>query len=40
MSPEGKGQVSDEMKQSACRQTVPRSSTISPNDSKREEAKG
>ncbi|KAG5586085.1 hypothetical protein H5410_046519 [Solanum commersonii] len=40
LSPEGKGQVSDIMEQSACRRVVPQSSTISPNDSKCEEAKG
>ncbi|KAG5571669.1 hypothetical protein H5410_061435, partial [Solanum commersonii] len=34
LSPKGKDQVGDEMKQSACRRVVPQSSTISPNDSK------
>uniref|UniRef100_M1DVG1 Uncharacterized protein n=1 Tax=Solanum tuberosum TaxID=4113 RepID=M1DVG1_SOLTU len=37
LSPEGKGQVGDEMEQSVCCRSVPQSSTISPNDSKREE---
>ncbi|KAG5571380.1 hypothetical protein H5410_061146 [Solanum commersonii] len=40
LSLEGKGQVGDEMKQSAYRRTVLRSNTISPNDSKCKEAKG
>ncbi|KAG5571672.1 hypothetical protein H5410_061438 [Solanum commersonii] len=38
LSPKGKDQVGDEMKQSACRRVVPQSSTISPNDSKCKEA--
>uniref|UniRef100_M1DQ19 Uncharacterized protein n=1 Tax=Solanum tuberosum TaxID=4113 RepID=M1DQ19_SOLTU len=37
---EGKDQVGDEREQSARRRTVLRSSTISPNDSKREYAEG
>uniref|UniRef100_M1DZ42 Integrase core domain containing protein n=1 Tax=Solanum tuberosum TaxID=4113 RepID=M1DZ42_SOLTU len=37
---QGKGQVGDEMEQSARRRSVPRSSTISPKDSKREKAEG
>ncbi|KAG5581768.1 hypothetical protein H5410_052395 [Solanum commersonii] len=40
LSPEGKGQVGNEMEQSACRRTLSRCSTISPDDSKCEEAKG
>ncbi|KAG5585178.1 hypothetical protein H5410_045612 [Solanum commersonii] len=40
LSPEGKDQVGDEMEQSNCRRVVPRSSTIIPNNSKCEEAKG
>ncbi|KAG5595558.1 hypothetical protein H5410_036790 [Solanum commersonii] len=34
LCPKGKGQVGDEMEQSAHRRSVLRSSTISPNDSK------
>uniref|UniRef100_M1DEM6 Uncharacterized protein n=1 Tax=Solanum tuberosum TaxID=4113 RepID=M1DEM6_SOLTU len=40
LSPEGEGQVCDENEQSVRCRAVPRSSTISPNDSKREEAEG
>ncbi|WMV08197.1 hypothetical protein MTR67_001582 [Solanum verrucosum] len=40
LSPEGKNQVGDEKEQSACCRTVPRSSTISLNDSERENAEG
>ncbi|KAG5580510.1 hypothetical protein H5410_051137 [Solanum commersonii] len=40
VSPSGKYLVDDEMEQSAYRLVVPRSSTISPNDSKREEDEG
>ncbi|KAG5619750.1 hypothetical protein H5410_004968 [Solanum commersonii] len=38
LSPKGKDQVGDEREQSACRRTVPRSSTISPNDPEHEDA--
>ncbi|KAG5630763.1 hypothetical protein H5410_002480 [Solanum commersonii] len=38
LSPEEKVQVGDAKDQSACRRTVPRSSTISPNDSECENA--
>uniref|UniRef100_M1DCX1 Uncharacterized protein n=1 Tax=Solanum tuberosum TaxID=4113 RepID=M1DCX1_SOLTU len=40
LSPEGKGQVGDEMEQSVCCRAVLRSSTITSNDSKCEEAEG
>ena len=40
LSPEGKDQVGDEKEHSACRWTVPRGSTISPNDSEREDDEG
>uniref|UniRef100_M1D8G7 Uncharacterized protein n=1 Tax=Solanum tuberosum TaxID=4113 RepID=M1D8G7_SOLTU len=40
LSPEGKDQISGEMEQSACRRAVPRSSTILPNDQRREDAEG
>ncbi|KAG5590264.1 hypothetical protein H5410_040778 [Solanum commersonii] len=40
LSPEGKGQVDDEIEQLARRRPVSRSSIISPNDLKREEAEG
>uniref|UniRef100_M1DPA4 Uncharacterized protein n=1 Tax=Solanum tuberosum TaxID=4113 RepID=M1DPA4_SOLTU len=40
LSPEGKDQVGDEREQSAHHQKVPRSNTISPNDSKCEDADG
>ncbi|WMV18448.1 hypothetical protein MTR67_011833 [Solanum verrucosum] len=40
LCPEGKDQVGDEREQSAHRRIVSRSSTISSNDSKREEAEG
>ncbi|KAG5571755.1 hypothetical protein H5410_061521 [Solanum commersonii] len=40
LSPEGKDQVGDEREQSAHRRTIPRSNTISPNDSNREDAEG
>ncbi|KAG5599673.1 hypothetical protein H5410_031043 [Solanum commersonii] len=40
LSPEWKDQVGDEREQSARRRTFPRSNTISPNDSKCEDAEG
>uniref|UniRef100_M1DQA1 Uncharacterized protein n=1 Tax=Solanum tuberosum TaxID=4113 RepID=M1DQA1_SOLTU len=40
LSPEGKDQIYDEIEQSACRRAVPRSYTISPNDSECEDAEG
>ncbi|KAG5630661.1 hypothetical protein H5410_002378, partial [Solanum commersonii] len=40
LSPERKDQVGDEMELMACRQVVPRSSTISPNNSKCKKAEG
>ncbi|KAG5632242.1 hypothetical protein H5410_003959 [Solanum commersonii] len=40
LSPEGKDQVGDKREQSTRRQTVPRSNTILPNDSKRKDTEG
>ncbi|KAG5632262.1 hypothetical protein H5410_003979 [Solanum commersonii] len=40
LSPEGKYQVGNEKEKSARRRTVPRSSTISPNDPEHEDAEG
>ncbi|KAG5606334.1 hypothetical protein H5410_027826 [Solanum commersonii] len=40
LSGDRKYQVGDEMEQSACHRVVPQSSTISPNDSKHDEAEG
>ncbi|KAG5580598.1 hypothetical protein H5410_051225 [Solanum commersonii] len=40
LSPEGKDQVGHEREQSTCHRTVPRSSTISPNDPECKDAEG
>ncbi|KAG5575471.1 hypothetical protein H5410_055605 [Solanum commersonii] len=40
LSPEGKDQIGGEKEQSVYRLAIPRSSTMSPNDPKRDDAKG
>ncbi|WMV24622.1 hypothetical protein MTR67_018007, partial [Solanum verrucosum] len=40
LSPERKDQISGEKEQSACHRAVPRSSTMSPNDPKHDDAEG